>query len=80
MKNKPYTLFLQFETFEDLWNWSRKNLSEDLALYKGFTLDPEFKGIGRVPANSVIVRKNDDPLRQDYKLQAELVPKKVGAL
>lgn len=73
-KNKPYTLYLQFETFEDLWNWSRKHLPENLALYEGTAIDPEFRGIGRAPANSVIVRHADDEYRQGQKLEAKLVP------
>lgn len=72
-KNKPYTLYLQFETFEDLWNWSQRHLSDDLALYEGWAIDPEFRGIGRAPANSVIVRKADDADRQAFKLEASLV-------
>lgn len=75
MKNKPYTLYLQFEDFEQLWKWAQANLSPDLALYDGFALDSEFRGIGRVPKNSVVVRRNDDPDRQAHKLEPKIVAK-----
>lgn len=73
--NKPYTLYLQFEDFENLHNWAQKNLSPDLALYRGFAIDPEFRGIGRAPKNSVIVRLANDPDRQAFKLTPKVVLK-----
>lgn len=76
MADKPYTLYLQFENFEELWRWKEKHISDDLALYEGFSLDPEFRGIGRVPKNSVIVRKDNDPDRQNHKMEPMVVQKK----
>lgn len=77
-KNKPYTLYLRFEDFEDLWTWAQKHLPPETALYKGFAIDPEFRGIGRAPANSVIVRLADDPYRQEFKLTPKIVAKKTA--
>lgn len=74
MKNKPYTLFLRFEDFEKLWNWSQRHLPADIALFEGIALDPEFKGIGRAPANSVVVRPADTNDRPGGPLKAKLVP------
>ena len=75
MNSKPYTLHLQFESFEKLWVWKNEHLSNDLALYRGTAIDPEFKGIGRAPKNSVIVRLADDPYRQSQKLEPTIVEK-----
>lgn len=71
-KNKPYTLYLRFEDFENLYNWAQNHLPADTALFEGFAIDPEFKGIGRAPANSIVVRPaNDD---RPGKLTAKVVP------
>lgn len=78
MPKKPYTLMLQFEDFEQLWKWKEKHLSDDLSLYQGFALDPEFRGIGRVPKNTVIVRKDNDPDRQAHKLEPQIVVKELA--
>lgn len=56
-QKKPYTLFLSFETFEKLWNFYLKHLPEDTELFHGCAVDHEFRGIGRAPKNSIIVRQ-----------------------
>jgi hypothetical protein len=73
-KNKPFTLYLRFETFEQLWKFYENHLPDNTELFKGCSIDPEFGGSGRAPANSIVVREAGSGRTIGGPLKAALVP------
>lgn len=71
---KPYTLFLRFPTFEDLYRFVIFRIG-DAGIYQGYMLDPEFSGLGAVAAKTMVLRGLDETHRPGGALNLDNRPR-----
>jgi hypothetical protein len=71
---KPYSLFLRFQTFEELYRFVIFHIG-DVGIYQGYMLDPEFRGLGAVPAKTMVLRGSDEAHRPGSALNLDNRPR-----
>ncbi len=59
--DRPYVLILRFDRMAKMLDFVRDNWDEEeVGVWPGNALDPEFRTFGRAPKNHFILRRPDD--------------------
>lgn len=71
--DKDYALIIRFDRMQKMIDFVRRNWDEDeVGVWRGNALDPEFRGSGRVPTNHYVLRSPKSPLvDHDARIDAD---------
>ncbi len=59
---KDYILIVRFDRMKKMLDFVRSNFDEDeVGVWRGSAIDPEFRGIGRAPTNHYVLRSPKSP-------------------
>jgi hypothetical protein len=64
--DKDYVLIIRFDRMKKMLDFVRNNFDEDeVGVWRGAALDPEFRGIGRAPQNHYVLRSPKSPFNDN---------------